>query len=311
MVDPKAIQTVLSQILPTIAAHSSRTKQPFVLGVSGLQGSGKTTWAATLAKQLNADYKLATRIISLDDFYLDHDDVVSLRKVHPKNQLLRTRGQPGTHDEKLAQDFFNAIMLTGQYGNYGSQIKWPVYDKSLHRGQGGRVPVEFWESIPLSKRLDVLIFEGWCLGFQPLSTEEVTERWRKCRLVNNTDSSLSTLRNHELEHLLLINENLRRYCDIFLGPWRYDSFLHLGTDDLNYTYTWRLEQESAMRRQGKTSMCDEDTVRFVQGYMPSYELYLDRLNNHSIFENDGDEGHKKHIRVMLDSKRNVISIESI
>lgn len=309
MVDSNAIETVLSQLLPTITAHRNQNRQPFVLGLSGIQGSGKTTWAAALAQQLSAKHKVTTRTISLDDFYLDHDELLSLRKTHPQNQLLRTRGQPGTHDEKLAQDFFDAIMLAGRCGNSESQIKWPAYDKSLHKGQGGRVPTELWESVSLSKGLDVLIFEGWCIGFQPLTTEEATRKWRQCRLVNNTDGSRLELCNHALEHLLLINENLRRYCDIFMGPWRYDSFLHLGMDDLNCTYTWRQEQESALRKQGRESMSDEETVRFVQGYMPSYELYLDYLSNHSVFEHDHDGVYKKHIRVVLDSKREVLSVE--
>ncbi|KND88751.1 putative kinase mug58 [Tolypocladium ophioglossoides CBS 100239] len=330
MIDVESIEVAVAAILPSIESHRRGAEQPFILGLSGLQGSGKSTWAAAIARHLTARHQLITRTISLDDLYLDHDDLAALRESHPENKLFHTRGQPGTHDEALAQRFFTQVLATGS-ANYltGEFVAWPAYDKSLHQGQGGRVPKEHWERVSASERLDVLIFEGWCLGFQPLSETQVAEKWRQARALDlehtqgpkpNTtnrgeeqaDRPITTLGNHELDDLLLINDNLRRYCDTFTGPWRFNSFIHLSTDDLRRVYDWRLDQEAALKAQGRPGMSDGEVFGFVKGYMPAYELYLERLQEERLFEQDEAlVGLKKHVKVILDGQRKVISIETL
>jgi len=65
-------------------------RRPFVLGIAGAQGSGKSTIARALAARFGCP------VLSLDDLYLDGAARQRLAEtVHP---LLRTRGVPGTHD---------------------------------------------------------------------------------------------------------------------------------------------------------------------------------------------------------------------
>lgn len=158
---------------------------------------------------------------------------------------------------------------------------WPAYDKSLHQGQRGRVPVDEWEEVGLGRDLEVLIFEGWALGFEPLTQEEVATRWEHTKAADGKRSQdpfvITTLAEHELSHLLLMNENLERYCELLTGPQHYDGFLQLSTDNLIYVYEWRLSQEKAMRKHKLGGMTDEQVVEFVKGYMPAYELFLERL----------------------------------
>ncbi|OLN91642.1 putative kinase mug58-like protein 2 [Colletotrichum chlorophyti] len=317
MIDTAALEAVIQQVLPSIRSHRAESSNPFILGLSGLQGSGKSTWAEALTDTLNNKYSINTRTLSLDDLYHDHDQLVALREANPGNGLLRTRGQPGTHDEDLARRFFDDISSAPSNDSQDAKvdpIKWPAFDKSLFNGEGGRVPVSECDSVPRSPALEVLIFEGWCLGFQPLSPEEVEARWNRARKATDSNNaeesqlSTTTLASHSLEHLLLINKSLERYCETFMGPWRFDAFLHLSTEQLVNVYHWRLDQERALREKKGAGMTDADVIRFVQGYMPAYELYLDKLTQKSLFSQQ--EGTKKmHIRVILDSNRRVLRIE--
>jgi D-glycerate 3-kinase len=306
MIDPSSIQAVLTRIIPSIKKHKIKTSTPFILGLSGLQGSGKSTWASALARALDSQHGLKTRTLSLDDLYHDHDELVALRESNPKNRLLRTRGQPGTHDEQLALCFFDDVMSVTKTDD----IKLPAFDKSLYKGEGGRVPDTQWERIPRKPSLDVLIFEGWCLGFQPLAPEAVEAKWKVANLLSSepvrTPYPIQTLADHDLESLLAVNENLRRYCDTFMGPWRFDGFVHLSTDELVNVYRWRINQEEVLRKNKGTGMTDEEVILFVKGYMPAYELYLNHLTETYLFQAKGE---KIHLRIVLDSRRSVSQID--
>lgn len=326
MIDSSTVnRVVLQDILPAISSHGNETSKPFVLGLSGLQGSGKSTWAAAITNALNEQPNLNARTLSLDDLYLDHPQLVALRDSNPGNALLRTRGQPGTHDEVLAQQFFQSLERQAEAGDQtesekGQVILWPAFDKSLIDGEGGRVPVSKWEVIPHDQPLQVLVFEGWCLGFQPLSSDAVEGKWRAARLakgssnIEDTNQAISTqtLGDHQLEHLLLINDNLARYCRSFMGPQMFDAFIHLDTKDLHTVYDWRLGQEAALWKSKGSGMTDEQVIAFVRGYMPAYELYLSRLSAGDLFSDIGDGGKRKiHFRVLLDKQRGVSAVQRV
>lgn len=315
MIDPGAIEAVLAIFVPLIRDHRKTSTKPFVLGLSGLQGSGKSTWATALSQALTTQHNLRNRTLSLDDLYLDHAELEAIREENPGNGLLQTRGQPGTHDEALAQSFFDQVLSS--MGSRGACVKWPAYDKSLHNGQGGRVPLENWEEVPLEHGLDVLIFEGWCLGFQPLDQTSITQKWERAGAAAtakenrlNGLSPVDTLASHSLSHLQLINKNLKRYCETFAGPQHFDGFLHLSTDKLEHVYEWRLDQERALRKV-KAGMSDEQVVTFVRGYMPAYELYLERLQHEDFFQGQGSVGEKKHVQVVLNKHRDVIQVKDM
>lgn len=308
MIDQEALNGVVNMFLPAIRLHCQKSYKPFILGLSGLQGSGKSTWAKALSDCLTTQYGLSTRIISLDDFYLDYPELVAIREANPDNKLLQMRGQPGTHDEDLAREFFGEIGK--DYSEAGSStIPWPSYDKSLHNGQGGRVPAKDWEYVPKSKKMDVLIFEGWCLGFQPLTSKEIDEKWTRAKAFSSLkNQQTQTLADHELHHLLAINDNLQRYCSTFTGPRVFDGFLHLSTENLNNVYEWRLSQEKALREE-KTGMTDDQVVQFVRGYMPAYELFLDRLQDENFFAGTKEGSQTaKHVQVVLSQDRKVLRV---
>lgn len=298
----EAINSVLEQVIPYIEQHiqsqkSSSSRRPFVLALTGLQGSGKSTWTDALVKALKSRNH-TTINLSLDDLYLDHAELVQLRTSNPTNKLVQARGQPGTHDMALARSFFESL-------NSGREILIPAFDKSKFNGEGGRAPVETWERIPSDATLDVVVFEGWCVGFRPLEELDLQKRWEDG--VQNVSTGVyptETLKDHALEHLLEANTNLRGYCDLFMGPQHLDFLVHLDTNDLVNVYQWRMQQEHALRQRTNESMTDEEVIQFVKGYMPAYELYLDQLRRGFFDKSLG--GEKGQLRVVLDENRKVV-----
>ena len=77
------------------------------LGLSGGQGSGKTTVTGILKIILKKYFKRKIHTSSIDDFYktLEERDKIS-NTIHP---LFKTRGVPGTHDTNLIKKFFDFI----------------------------------------------------------------------------------------------------------------------------------------------------------------------------------------------------------
>lgn len=306
------IDHALSHVLPYIEKyHKSRSNsmttksRPFMLGLTGLQGSGKSTWTDSIVKTLNEKHGYTTVNVSLDDLYLNHDDLVRVRARNPSNALLQTRGQPGTHDTTLARKFLDGL------SDSANDILIPSFDKSKFNGQGDRRPKEEWGRIPAGTTVDVLVFEGWCVGFQPLETEEIQGLWKASRELKNSHGQeypVVTLNEHPLEYILEVNRNLAGYCNSFMGPQCLDFLIHLDTDELVNVYRWRIQQEHALRAVNGEAMTNEEVVDFVRGYMPAYELYLGQLRKGFFGTSrleSRETGMKAQLRVVLDKERNV------
>ncbi|CBX92097.1 similar to D-glycerate 3-kinase [Plenodomus lingam JN3] len=290
------IRRALEVLLPAIRKRHETSPEPIILGITGLQGSGKSTWASKIVEILTSEHQLYTITISLDDLYKTHDALVAQREQNPENKLYRTRGQPGTHDEQLAGRFFKDLR---EYTGKG-HLKIPSFDKSKFQGEGDRAPESAWPT--LTRKPDVVVFEGWCVGFQPLPASMIEEKFG---LALSGKLAINTPAKHQLAHLLEVNRNLERYCEAFMGPRYFDFFIHIDTQDLRHVYTWRLQQEHKMIETKGSGMSDEQVRSFVDGYMPSYELYLDQLRQ-GIFEDKG-----RMVRVVLDKDRAVERIEQL
>lgn len=121
-----------------------------VVGVQGVQGSGKST----LCRRLEATVPGCVWL-SLDDFYLPD---AALDHSHPDPRL-RGRGNPGTHDVARLRDCVDALRA-----GTNRHVDVPVYDKRLRAGRGDRTDEV--------RRVDatgvrVVLLEGWCVGFRP------------------------------------------------------------------------------------------------------------------------------------------------
>ncbi|KAJ2988472.1 hypothetical protein NUW58_g3959 [Xylaria curta] len=308
-IDNTALDLVVSLVLPSIQAHRKQIddekgfRRPFVLGLSGLQGSGKSTWAVSLARALSDHHHFKTIILSLDDLYLPHEELVRLRESNPNNRFYRNRGQPGTHDETLARQFFDDL-------HSGKDVALPSFDKSSFNGEGDRVPENEWQKVSQDPPLDVIIFEGWCVGFLSLSDADLQAKWSVARdsiISSNTDGGkehlafqLEVLGTHSFEDVKLLNDNLKRYNETFMGPCHFDYLIHLDTDRLANVYRWRIQQEKALRATKGMGQTNEQVIAFVQVYMPAYELYLEKLRKEASLPRRGADGLRTQTRIQLD-----------
>lgn len=304
------IERVLSHVQPFITRHlnsqsSTSPKRSFILGLTGLQGSGKSTWTDALVTAIRQNFKYNTINLSLDDLYLDHDELVNVRTNNPSNQLLQARGQPGTHDIDLSLSFFESLMDSSK------DTLIPSFNKSLFNGEGGRAPQESWRCVPAGKSVDVVVFEGWCIGFQPLSDDVIKKTWNKAPQTQTMSRyPTQTLKDHAIEDLWEVNNNLARYCEMFMGPQHFDYLIHLDTDNLVNVYEWRIQQEHALWQMKNQGMSDDEVVKFVKGYMPAYELYLDQLRGGFFRPCSGYET-KGQLSVILDKERKVVKMAGI
>lgn len=145
----------LAEILLGVAADVAAQKptgRPLVLGVSGAQGSGKSTISELLKTALGTAHGLAAVALSIDDFYLPKAERERLAAtVHP---LCRTRGVPGTHDPALARRTIDSLLTAGP------EAKTPL--PQFSKLEDDRVPESLWPAF--TGRPDVVILEGWCVG---------------------------------------------------------------------------------------------------------------------------------------------------
>ncbi|RMX81636.1 hypothetical protein D0869_06663 [Hortaea werneckii] len=279
-----------------------QTPPPFFIGLNGVQGAGKTTLVTTLSKTLSSSpHNLPTVVLSIDDLYLPHDDQEALGKAHPTNPLVQHRGQPSTHDVKLGTELFQSLL------DKKTNIKVPSYDKSAFAGAGDRRPEGQWDTVNIEGQppIEVVIFEGWCVGFRALSDSEVKQKWKaaKADLENKGDSYKGQLGKLKLDDVIFINNELREY-DALTN--QFGAFMQIDAEDTQYVYNWRLQQEAALRASKGTGMTDEQVVNFVNGYYPAYELYTDVLRQ-GIFPQDKE----KQLRLVVGEDRRVREVQVI
>ena len=153
----------------------SRQKKPLVVGIQGPQGSGKSYLASRLAQELSKEPSpLRVVVLSIDDLYLPHQGLVAVAQANLDNPLLKGRGQPGTHEIQLGVDLLHAL-------HEGvAEVKLPSFDKSLFNGEGDRLPMDDSRIVVVKPPVvDVVIIEGWFVGFRPIPAHELDMIWEQ------------------------------------------------------------------------------------------------------------------------------------
>ncbi|HEY8604447.1 kinase [Tsuneonella suprasediminis] len=255
-------------VAPAIEGWLLDGDRPIVVGICGAQGSGKSTLAGQLAERLARDgLKVAT--LSLDDLYLGTEARRELaRNIHP---LFVTRGVPGTHDVALGMAVIDAIRA-------GETVALPRFDKASDEP----VPRHLWPIV--DGRVDVLLFEGWCVGATEVARDDLATPVNALEADEDPAGHWRTAVNDFLAG---------QYQALFR---RIDRLILLAAPGFEVVHQWRVEQERTLARrlveEGRDSaliMSDAEIARFISHYeritrsilktMPSHAdlvVYLDK-----------------------------------
>lgn len=230
-----------------VAARHAADGHPILVGINGPQGSGKSTLCRFLEALLDHEHGLHAATLSLDDLYLTRAErQAKAERVHP---LFVTRGVPGTHDGHLGLDVIASVLA-------GRTPLLPRFDKAAD----DRAPVEEWHR--LDRPVDVLLFEGWCLGARPQAPEALAEPVNRLEREEDADGRWRTL----------VNDALVSPYNALFGPMT--MLVMLRPPSFDQVRGWRRTQEDKLIARTGQGMDPAALDRFVEHY--------ERLTRHML-----------------------------
>jgi len=239
---PESFRATVERICTPVAdlaeeAHRALGRTA-VIGLCGPQGSGKTTIAAAVCAILR-DRGLTAAIVALDDLYLPKDERMRLAaEVHP---LLITRGPPGTHDTALGMEVLDLLGRSGE-------LTMPRFDKATDT----RRPPTASDHVPCP--VDVVLFEGWCIGARPQPAEALIAPVNDLEREEDPDGRWRTFVNTALDGA---------YRPLFA---RLHRLVLLTPPGFEVVVGWRAEQEAKLRARTGQGMTEAAIARFVAHY---------------------------------------------
>ena len=217
-----------------------------VFGITGLQGTGKSTLSAQVAA-LAASRGWRAVVLSIDDLYLDQPERQRLgRDVHP---LLATRGAPGSHDIALGLATLAALRA--------GDARLPGFDKISDR----RCPESGWarvEGVP-----DLVLFEGW---FHKVPPQAEADLVTPINALERDEDADGTWRRYA-------NRALAGYSPLWAGI---DALLFLRGPGFELVPDWRGQQERTLSaaNPGRRTMTQAEVERFV--------LFFERVSRQAL-----------------------------
>jgi len=261
-------------ICKKINREYAKNKKTKIIGLTGGQGTGKSTISKILKIVLKEVYNLETVIFSIDDFYKTRKE----RKIMAKriSPLFLTRGVPGTHDAKM---LFNCIKNLKK--NKFKKMMVPKFDKS----KDDRSPKSKW--LAVKKKPNIVVFEGWCVGVAPKKKKDLVIPVNKLEEQKDKKKIWRKTVNKELQS---------KYQQIFS---LIDKLIFLKVPSFKYVFKWRLLQEKKLRvnSKGHKIMSNEQIKNFI--------MYYERITKNML----KILPHKANIVINIDKSHRLKSIK--
>ena len=212
-----------------------RQMQPnrtLMLGIVGLQGTGKTTLTLILAEILRI-WGLRVCSLSIDDFYKTYAERQQLQRDDPR---FRWRGPPGTHDLELGLSVLQTL-------RDHQPTAVPRFDKSAQQGAGDRSQSDWVIAV------DLVLFEGWFVGLRPIDPA----------CFEQAPPPIQTAADRDFAR-----EVNRRLAD-YLPLWaELDRLVLLYPSDYRFSQQWRQQAEQQLIARGKPGMAAAEVDAFVE-----------------------------------------------
>lgn len=241
----------------TLAKAAREQAGTLIVGINGAQGSGKTTLCNLLRLLLQTGFGLRVASFSIDDLYRTRVERNKLGKaIHP---LLATRGVPGTHDIEMGLQ----LLADLKKPQAGHRVSIPVFDKTTD----DRAPQSAWREAETP--LDIILFEGWCLGACPQKNAELQN---PVNVLEEQDDPQAIWRSYANRQLS--GGYSRLFAELNL-------LIMLEIPDMESVFSWRGLQEKKLAAQspqaGAARLMDEAALqRFIMHY--------ERLTRHMLSE---------------------------
>ena len=214
-----------------------------IIGLSGGQGSGKSTITEIIKFILKRSYGLRVCIFSIDDFYkTKYERKKMSRNIHP---LFLTRGVPGTHDINLLSKIFLKLKK-----KKFKKVLIPNFDKS----SDDRLKKSKWNKV--IKSPDIVIFEGWCVGARHQKNSDLK------RSINLIEKKFDS----KLKWRTKVNNQLKKnYKKLFN---KIDKLIYLKAPSFQHIYQWRQHQEQRLKLTSKSKniMSKSEIREFIMFY---------------------------------------------
>ncbi len=237
----------------------NKKKSTIIIGISGGQGSGKSTITNILKLILKKKYSLTVTNFSIDDFYKTRKIRKKMSKnIHP---LFMTRGVPGTHDIKLVINCLKSLKKRSF-----KKISIPRFDKA----SDDRLIKKKWTTI--KKKPDIVIFEGWCVSARPQSDKKLKKPINS--LEKTFDKDLFWRRTVNLE----LKNNYKKAFKLI------DKKIFLKVPNFSYVFKWRKLQERKLKfkSSGKNIMSNTQVKKFIMFYERITKQMIKDLKHNDI-----------------------------